>query len=65
MIRKPEDLPQKALFRPKWKEKSRKTEIQVGGWVEQRLDALFSRQADMKRSSLTGLNQVLVVVPHK
>jgi hypothetical protein len=32
MIRKPEDLPQKAFH---WKEKSRKTEIQVGGWGEQ------------------------------
>jgi hypothetical protein len=38
MIRRPEDLPQKALFRAKthWKKKSRKTEIQVGGWGEQR-----------------------------
>jgi hypothetical protein len=38
MIRRPEDPPQKALFRakPKWKEKSRKTEIQVGGRSEQR-----------------------------
>jgi hypothetical protein len=35
MIRRPEDLPQKALFRAK-KKKSRKTEIQVGGWGEQR-----------------------------
>jgi hypothetical protein len=31
----------------------------------QRLDALCSRQADMERYSSTGLNQVLVVVPHK
>jgi hypothetical protein len=52
-----------------WKEKSRKTEIQVGEWGEQpgprgqRLDALCSRQGDMERSSSTGLNQVLVVVP--
>jgi hypothetical protein len=29
------------------------------------LDALSSRQAEMERSSSTGLNQVLVVVPHK
>jgi hypothetical protein len=29
------------------------------------LDALCSRQADMERSSSTGLNQVFVVVPHK
>jgi hypothetical protein len=28
------------------------------------LDALCSRQADMERSSWTGLNQILVVVPH-
>jgi hypothetical protein len=33
MIRRPEDLPQKALFRSQthWKEKSRKTEIQADG----------------------------------
>jgi hypothetical protein len=48
------------------------TEIQVGDGVRatkgQRLDALYSRQADMERSSSAGLNQVLVVytiVPHK
>jgi hypothetical protein len=32
MIRRPKDLPQKAML---WKEKSRKTKIQVGGWDEQ------------------------------
>jgi hypothetical protein len=31
IIRKPKDLPQKALFKTHWKEKSTKTEIQVGG----------------------------------
>jgi hypothetical protein len=38
MIKSPEDLPQKALFRAKpiGRRKSRKIEIQVGGWVEQR-----------------------------
>jgi hypothetical protein len=38
MNRRSEDLPQKALFRakPHWKKKSRKTEIQVGGWGQQR-----------------------------
>jgi hypothetical protein len=40
MIRRPEDLPKKALFGAKpingIKEKSRKTEIQVDGWGEQR-----------------------------
>jgi hypothetical protein len=40
MIRRPEDLPQKTLVKPssqtQWKEKSRTTEIQVGGWGEQR-----------------------------
>jgi hypothetical protein len=38
MIRWPEELPQKALFSNgiPWKEKSRKTEIQVFGWGEQR-----------------------------
>jgi hypothetical protein len=35
MIRKPEDLPQ-IQSQTQCKEKSRKTEIQVGGWVEQR-----------------------------
>jgi hypothetical protein len=39
-MRRPEDLPQKALFRHsepnQRKEQSRKTEIQVGGWDEQR-----------------------------
>jgi hypothetical protein len=47
-----------------WKEKSRKTEFLVGGWGEKRkpssrcqiLNALCSRQADMERSSSTGLN---------
>jgi hypothetical protein len=29
------------------------------------LEALCSRQADMERSSWTGLSQILVVVPHK
>jgi hypothetical protein len=33
MIRIPEDLPQRAVFRPK---KSIKTQIHVGGWGEQR-----------------------------
>jgi stalled ribosome alternative rescue factor ArfA len=41
IVRRPKDLPQKALFRAR-KEKSRKTEV--------------------RRSSSTGLNQVLVVV---
>jgi hypothetical protein len=37
MIRRPEDLPQKLYSEPsQWKEKSRKTEIQVGGYGEQR-----------------------------
>jgi hypothetical protein len=72
MIRRPKDLPQKALFKVKPNGR-RKTEIQVGRWGEkrwpgprgQRLDALCSRQAVMERSSSTGLNQVLVVVTHK
>jgi hypothetical protein len=33
-FRRPEDLPQKA--QTQWKEKSRKTEIKMGGWGEQR-----------------------------
>jgi hypothetical protein len=36
MIRRPEDLPSSIQSQPQWKEKSRKTEIQVGGWSEQR-----------------------------
>jgi hypothetical protein len=57
MIRRPEDLPQKALFRAK----------PIGRRNQGRpiLDALCSRQAVMERSSWTGLNQILVVVPHK
>jgi hypothetical protein len=31
MIRRPEDLSKKALFKTQWKEKSRQTKIQVGG----------------------------------
>jgi hypothetical protein len=41
-------------------EKSKKTD----GVNSDSLDALCSRQADMGRSSSTGLNQVLVVVPY-
>jgi hypothetical protein len=56
MIRQPEDLPQKALFR-----------AQPNGGINQgqRVDALCSRQAVRERSSSTGLYQILVVVPHK
>jgi hypothetical protein len=55
MIRKPEDLPQKALFRAKsrWADGVNSNNLALGG------------QADMERSSSTGLNQVLVIVPHK
>jgi hypothetical protein len=75
MIRRPEDLPQKALFRAKphgkrnqvrpkyrWVDGVNNGSLALGG---QRLDALCSRQAVMKRSSSTGLNQILVVVQHK
>jgi hypothetical protein len=34
MIRRPEDLTKRSI-QSQWKEKSRKTEIQVGGWDEQ------------------------------
>jgi hypothetical protein len=61
MIRRPEDLPQKALFRAKPNGRRNQGRGQRG----QRLDALRSRQADMERSSSTDLNQVSVVVPHK
>jgi hypothetical protein len=77
MIRRPEDLPQKALFRAKpigrrnqGRPKSRWADgvnsdslaLRVRDWTH---CAQESRQADMKRSSWTGLNQILVVVPHK
>jgi hypothetical protein len=74
MIRRPKDLPQKALFRAKpngrrnqgrpksrWADGVNSDSLALG----QRLDALCLRQADMERSSSTGLNQVLVVVPQK
>jgi hypothetical protein len=56
MIRRPEDLSQRASI-----QSQTHTEKSKG----QRLDALCSRQADMERSSSTDLNQILVVVPHK
>jgi hypothetical protein len=75
MIRRPEDLPQKAHFRAKpnerrnqgrpksrWADGVNSDSLALGG---QRLNALCSRQAVMERSSSTGLNQILVVVPHK
>jgi hypothetical protein len=65
MIRRPEDLPQKALFRAKPNGK-RNQGRPKSGWVNGvNSDALCSRQADMERSSSTGPNQVLAVVPHK
>jgi hypothetical protein len=36
MIKRPEDLPQRAYSQIQSKEKSRKTAIQVGAWAEQR-----------------------------
>jgi hypothetical protein len=67
MIRKPEDLPQKTLFRAKpngrrnqggpksrWADGVNSDSLALGV----RLDALWSRQADMERSFSTGLNQV-------
>jgi hypothetical protein len=65
MIRRPEDL--------KCKEKSRKTEIQVGGCGEQRqpgprgqrLDALCTRQAYMERSSNEWYISVMFSLSHK
>jgi hypothetical protein len=77
MIRRPEDQQQKALFRTKpngkrnqGRPKSRWVDgvnsgslaLGVRHWT---MDALCSRQAVMQRFSSTGLNQILVVVPHK
>jgi hypothetical protein len=73
MIRRPEDLPQKALFRAKpigrrnqgrpksrWADGVNSDSLALGvrDWT------MCSRQAVMERSSWTGLNQILVVVPH-
>jgi hypothetical protein len=74
LLCRPEDLPQKALFRAKpngrrnqgrrktsWADgvNSDSSALGVSDWT------LCSRQADMERPSSTGINQVLVVVPHK
>jgi hypothetical protein len=71
MIRRPKDLPQTALFRAKHNGR-RNQGRPKSRWVDgvnsdrgQRLDALCSRQAVMERFYSTGLNQILVVVPHK
>jgi hypothetical protein len=68
MIRRPEDLPQKALFRAKPNGR-RKQGIPKYRWADgvnsDSLDALCSRQVDMERSPSTGLNQVLILMPHK
>jgi hypothetical protein len=74
MIRRIEDLPQKALFRAKpnrRRNKGRPKSRRADGVQREssprgkRLNALCSRQADMERSSWTGLYQILVVMPHK
>jgi hypothetical protein len=70
MIRKPENLPQKALFRANTDTEDRNLGGRMGGQRYsgprgQRLDALCSRQAVMERFSSTGLYQILVVLPHK
>jgi hypothetical protein len=69
MIRRPENLPQKALFRAKPKER-RNQGRPKSRWADgvnsdslargQRLDALCSIQAVMERFSSTGFNQILV-----
>jgi hypothetical protein len=73
MIRRPEELPQRALFRAK--PKGKRNQGRPKSWWAEEVNsdslalgvrgALCSRHADMKISSSTGLNQVLVVVPHK
>jgi hypothetical protein len=72
MIRRPKDLPQRALFRGKpngrrnqGRPKSRKADGVISDNLDQRLEPLCSRQADMKKSFSIGLNQVLVAEPHK
>jgi hypothetical protein len=75
MIRRPEDLPQKALFRATPNErknqgrpKSRWADgVNIDSLALEVRDWTYCAQdnADMERSSSTGLNQVLVVVPHK
>jgi hypothetical protein len=70
MIKRPEDLPQKALFRakPDGKRNQGRPKSRWADGVKSdslRLNALCSRQADMERSSSTGLNQILVIEPHK
>jgi hypothetical protein len=51
----------KLLQKSKWADgmNSDSLALRVGDWT------LYSRQADMEGSSSAGLNQVLVVVPHK
>jgi hypothetical protein len=68
MIRRTEDLSLKALFRSK--PNGRRNQVRpkfrwADGVTSYRVVALCSRHADIERSSSTGLNQVLVVVPHK
>jgi hypothetical protein len=73
MIRRPEDQPQKTLFRAKpngrrnqGRPKSTWTDgVNSDSVVPRVRDCTHSRQEDMDRSSSTGLKQVLVVVPHK
>jgi hypothetical protein len=61
MIRRPENLPQNALFRAK-PNRRRNQGRPKSSWADGvNSDSL----ADMERSSSTGLNQVLVAVPHK
>jgi hypothetical protein len=64
MIKKPEDLPQKALFRAKSNGRSNQGRPK-SRWEDGVNSDSVARQADMERASSTGLNQVLFVVPHK
>jgi hypothetical protein len=73
MIRRPEDLPQKALFRakPNGRRNQRRPKSRWADGVNTNSDSLVprsqgldARQADMEKFSSTGLNQILVVVRH-
>jgi hypothetical protein len=63
VIRRPEDLPQKALLRAK--PNGRRNQGRPKSRWAYGMNSDSSRQADMERSSSTGLNQALVVVPPK
>jgi hypothetical protein len=64
MIRKPEDLPQKALFRAQPIGRRNQGRLK-SRWADGVNSDSLALGVRMERSSSTGLNQILVVVPHK